>query len=300
MTDQSDKPKLGTRPPLGLKRTVETGKVKQSFSHGRSNTVVVEVKKRRILGKPGEVPAPAPEKVAEAPAPAPVAPTPAPKPAAPQRRLSEAEEIARRKEEMERFQRMQIEAQAREGGTRPEPEDRVHEQQGGRPQGPASKDLRGHEAHALVRLVAEDGERPRLRRHYVKIKSLMTQVARAALAHQGELVDGERPRDAGRDDERVQPEEPCRPRIGVIVEEVRGRRRRVHQDQRAGEQHRERHEQHARNPSPPAPREDKGDGVQQRRADGELEVCDRRRTTAGPEHFDPTHRGVARLEQIRQ
>ena len=54
MTDQTEKPKLGTRPPLGLKRTVETGKVKQSFSHGRSNTVVVEVKKRRILGKPGE------------------------------------------------------------------------------------------------------------------------------------------------------------------------------------------------------------------------------------------------------
>ena len=81
MTDQSDKPKLGTRPPLGLKRTVETGKVKQSFSHGRSNTVVVEVKKRRILGKPGEAPAPAAEPV-EAAAPAP-APTPAPKPAAP-------------------------------------------------------------------------------------------------------------------------------------------------------------------------------------------------------------------------
>jgi translation initiation factor IF-2 len=54
MTDQTEKPKLGTRPPLGLKRTVETGKVKQSFSHGRSNTVVVEVKKRRILGRPGE------------------------------------------------------------------------------------------------------------------------------------------------------------------------------------------------------------------------------------------------------
>jgi translation initiation factor IF-2 len=52
MADQTEKPKLGTRPPLGLKRTVETGKVKQSFSHGRSNTVVVEVKKRRILGRP--------------------------------------------------------------------------------------------------------------------------------------------------------------------------------------------------------------------------------------------------------
>jgi translation initiation factor IF-2 len=82
MTDQTEKPKLGTRPPLGIKRTVETGKVKQSFSHGRSNTVVVEVKKRRILGKPGEAPAaekpaPAPEPVAEAPKPV------APKPAAP-------------------------------------------------------------------------------------------------------------------------------------------------------------------------------------------------------------------------
>ncbi|QDP19965.1 translation initiation factor IF-2 [Sphingomonas xanthus] len=104
MTDQSDKPKLGTRPPLGLKRTVETGKVKQSFSHGRSNTVVVEVKKRRILGKPGETPPPAEEKKAEAPPPAPKPAAPAPKPA-PQRKLSEAEQIARRREEMERLQR---------------------------------------------------------------------------------------------------------------------------------------------------------------------------------------------------
>ena len=54
MADQTEKPKLGTRPPLGLKRTVETGKVKQSFSHGRSNTVVVEVKKARTFRKPGD------------------------------------------------------------------------------------------------------------------------------------------------------------------------------------------------------------------------------------------------------
>src|SRR5690242_21379213 len=96
MTDQTDKPKLGTRPPLGLKRTVETGKVKQSFSHGRSNTVVVEVKKRRILGRPGEAPpAPAPEPVAETPK---AAPKPA-APAAPQpRKPSAAEETAARKE----------------------------------------------------------------------------------------------------------------------------------------------------------------------------------------------------------
>ena len=105
MTDQTEKPKLGTRPPLGLKRTVETGKVKQSFSHGRSNTVVVEVKKRRILGRPGETPpAEAPKPVAEAPKPAPVAPKPAP--AAPQaRRPSPQDDIARRKELQEKLLR---------------------------------------------------------------------------------------------------------------------------------------------------------------------------------------------------
>jgi len=104
MSDQTDKPKLGTRPPLGLKRTVETGKVKQSFSHGRSNTVVVEVKKRRILGRPGEAPAeaPKPEPVAEAPKPAPKPPAPA---APAPRRLSEAEQISQRRAELERMQR---------------------------------------------------------------------------------------------------------------------------------------------------------------------------------------------------
>ena len=79
---ENEKPKLGMRAPLGVKRTVETGKVKQSFSHGRSNTVVVEVKRRRVMGKPGEAeaaPTPAPE--AAAPAPAPVEQRPAPAPA---------------------------------------------------------------------------------------------------------------------------------------------------------------------------------------------------------------------------
>src|SRR5262249_58000284 len=99
MSDQ-DKPKLGMRAPLGLKRTVETGKVKQSFSHGRSNTVVVEVKKRRILGRPGEAPpAPAPEPVAEAPKPAPKPAAPAPQP----RKPSASDEITRRKELQEKL-----------------------------------------------------------------------------------------------------------------------------------------------------------------------------------------------------
>ena len=106
MSETTDKPKLGARAPLGLKRTVETGKVKQSFSHGRSNTVVVEVKKRRILGRPGEAepakpePVAAPEPVARAPEPAP-APKPAPRP---------ADDAASRRERQEQLLRQAEEA----------------------------------------------------------------------------------------------------------------------------------------------------------------------------------------------
>ncbi len=101
----NDKPKLGMRTPLGLKRTVETGKVKQSFSHGRSNTVVVEVKRRRVLGPQGgapeTTPTPAPVETAPVAAPPPP-PRPAPRPPVsnetPQERqgrlLREAEERA--------------------------------------------------------------------------------------------------------------------------------------------------------------------------------------------------------------
>src|SRR5262249_59773015 len=42
------------RKPLSLKRTVESGHVRQSFSHGRSKSVVVEKKKTRKLVSPGE------------------------------------------------------------------------------------------------------------------------------------------------------------------------------------------------------------------------------------------------------
>ncbi|HUG45475.1 MAG TPA: translation initiation factor IF-2 [Sphingomicrobium sp.] len=102
MSDQTDKPKLGARPPLGIKRTVETGKVKQSFSHGRSNTVVVEVKKRRILGKPGETTEAPKTPEAEAPK-----PKPAPKqPAAPRApKASPSDDITKRKETQERLLR---------------------------------------------------------------------------------------------------------------------------------------------------------------------------------------------------
>jgi translation initiation factor IF-2 len=83
MSETTDKPKLGARAPLGIKRTIEAGQVKQSFSHGRSNTVVVEVKKARTLRRPGEE-APKVEVAAPPPPPPPPAPVArAPQPPAP-------------------------------------------------------------------------------------------------------------------------------------------------------------------------------------------------------------------------
>jgi translation initiation factor IF-2 len=108
MSETTDKPKLGARAPLGLKRTVETGKVKQSFSHGRSNTVVVEVKKRRILGPAAAPEAPRVEEPAPPPA-APVARAPveqAPRPAA----RTPVNDAASRRELQERLLREAEEA----------------------------------------------------------------------------------------------------------------------------------------------------------------------------------------------
>lgn len=73
MTDTNnsgDKSPQGAKPTLHLKRPVDQGTVRQSFSHGRSKVVVVE-KKRRVLG-PGETaPAAGGGTISLAPKPAP-------------------------------------------------------------------------------------------------------------------------------------------------------------------------------------------------------------------------------------
>jgi translation initiation factor IF-2 len=158
MTDQTEKPKLGTRPPLGLKRTVETGKVKQSFSHGRSNTVVVEVKKRRILGRPGEAPPPpAPEPVAEAP-------KPAPKPAAPAapapRKPSAADEMTARKEMQAKLLREAEEARLASLEEARRREDRTKVEQSEEERRRAEENRRAEEEAAeQARIQAEEARR---------------------------------------------------------------------------------------------------------------------------------------------
>ena len=70
--DTADKTLHGTgRKPLSLQRTVESGHVRQNFSHGRSKSVVVEKRKTRKLATPGAQPeAEAPPAIPQAAPPA--------------------------------------------------------------------------------------------------------------------------------------------------------------------------------------------------------------------------------------
>ena len=95
----SDTTPTRTRKPLGLKRSVDAGEVKQTFSHGRTNKVAVEVKRRRKLTKPGEVEAP---EAAPAPAPEPAAPPPAPVAKAPAKTDPAAETPQERTKRLQR------------------------------------------------------------------------------------------------------------------------------------------------------------------------------------------------------
>jgi translation initiation factor IF-2 len=119
MSETENKPTLG-RKPLGLKKSVEAGEVKQTFSHGRTNKVVVEVKRRKILKPGGEGAEAAPAPVVEAAPPPPPPATPAPKaPSAaaetPQERVArlqrEAEEA--RLSALEEANRREVEAKQR-------------------------------------------------------------------------------------------------------------------------------------------------------------------------------------------
>jgi len=128
------------RMTLNLKRTVESGHVRQNFSHGRSKSVIVEKKKRRTISSPGaqdetQQTQPA-QPTAEAAAPAPARPgKPAVRPAkgglsaeemdARAKALIEArerEEEDRKRAEEEAKRRAEEEAKKAKEEPKPEPE----------------------------------------------------------------------------------------------------------------------------------------------------------------------------------
>jgi translation initiation factor IF-2 len=75
--DTDDKRSVLSSKTLSMRRAVESSHVRQNFSHGRSKSVLVEKKRKRVVAVPGEQPAEAEaaetETVASAEAPAPAA-----------------------------------------------------------------------------------------------------------------------------------------------------------------------------------------------------------------------------------
>jgi translation initiation factor IF-2 len=106
-TNETEGKTRGRKMTLNVRRTVESGHVRQSFSHGRSKSVLVEKKKRRSIGSGAALTEEQPktEAKASAPAPAPEEAKPLAKPADEKQRrsgvvlkqLSEEEKDARAK-----------------------------------------------------------------------------------------------------------------------------------------------------------------------------------------------------------
>ena len=144
MSDANDNDKAGGRKPLTLKRNVAAGTVKQSFSRGRSKFVVVEKKRKRVIGKA------APETQEQAPeAPAQEAKSDI---AARARALglSEAEYLARQAA----VEKAKAEAASREERARIEAEERARREQEEKQRLEAEKARREEEAR-LAREAAE-------------------------------------------------------------------------------------------------------------------------------------------------
>ena len=102
-TGEDGEANAGRSKTLSLKRTVESGQVRQSFSHGRSKSVLVEKRRKRTINSGGAEAAPA-EETAQQPA----------APAAPQDNLSKTQQDRRQAAVIEAKQRAIEEAKQSE------------------------------------------------------------------------------------------------------------------------------------------------------------------------------------------
>ncbi len=172
MSDEvENKPTLGRR-PLGLKPRIESGEVKQTFSHGRTNKVVVEVKRKKLIGKPGYAPEPAVAPPPPPPPPPAAAPAPAIRKAAPGGETPQ-ERVARlqREAEEERL-RLAEEASRREVEQRAraaEAERRRVEEN--RKEAAAPKPAPAPAAEAEVEIAAEEVASPPPARRFTPVES---------------------------------------------------------------------------------------------------------------------------------
>jgi translation initiation factor IF-2 len=181
----------GGKMTLNVRRTVESGHVRQSFSHGRSKSVLVEKKKRRAIGggpapqAPAEEakPKPQPRVVAEAPQKKPHAeetPQPSRQKGQVLRQLSEEEKDARsralkdaREREAERARAAQAAAEAAALELAMQ-EQRAKEEKAAAER--KAKEDQRHEAEAKARKVGEENVRKHLLKEEIEESPRSTEV----------------------------------------------------------------------------------------------------------------------------
>ena len=202
--DKGDsKPDAEKKKTLTLKGAgLSQGTVRQNFSHGRSKSVVVETRKRRIT-RPGETP-PAPEKPAAEAKPAPAAPAQE-KPAAP--KPSEAAASNLSKSEVEARQRALEEAKVRavEEAKQREADEKRRVEEDGR---------RAKEREEAARLKAEEDARLAAEREAAEREKAAAASAAAAKAdpETSKPITREEPKPKElKPFERKKPEEPAKP-----------------------------------------------------------------------------------------
>ncbi len=164
--NDNDKPEGSGRKPLTLKRNVAAGTVKQSFSRGRSKFVVVEKKRKRVLGKGTAPEAEAPE---EAPAKAEVKSDSAARARA--LGLSESEYLAReaalgkaKADAANREERARIETEERDRREREEKEQLVAEREAREKEEKRAKEEAERAAAEAAAQAAMAATRPRTER----------------------------------------------------------------------------------------------------------------------------------------
>ena len=213
MSDENEnKPTLG-RKPLGLKPRLESGEVKQTFSHGRTNKVVVEVKRKKLVGKPGYTPEP------EVAAPPPPPPAPPP-PAAPVRKPAPGGETPQ--ERVARLQREAEEERLRlaEEANRREQEERLRaaEEEKRRAEDNRKAEAVAAKAPPVVEEAADvapetvDGVSPPPARRFTPVES-PKRPAPAAAREDARPAEGRRD-DVRREDPKKAPHKPSRDRAG--------------------------------------------------------------------------------------
>ncbi|MCC6925201.1 translation initiation factor IF-2 [Novosphingobium sp.] len=241
MSDSENKPTLG-RKPLGLKTSVQAGEVKQTFSHGRTNKVVVEVKRRKLIGKPGSPEAAAPPPPPPPPAPVAEAPKPAaPKPAAsnetPQERVArlqrEAEEarLAMLEEQTKRESEARLRAQEEE--KRRAEENRKAEAEAAAAPAPAPAPAQEPEAPAEAEEPAEEAPRtsaPAPRRFTPVAAPKRPEPAAKKPAHSRDKTGGDQRRHAGKltVTRALNEDEGARARSLAALKRAREKERRAH------------------------------------------------------------------------